>query len=265
MIKYLQLIRVHQYIKNGFVLLPVFFASQMLNTQIVVTALIGFFAFCFLSSVVYIINDIKDVEADRKHDTKRLRPIANNTVSVRTACILACVLLIVSTVLNFFAKGDDVLAWVYILVYLIINLAYSFGLKKIPLVDITILTSGFLLRLLYGARISGIEISHWLYLTVIAMSFYLAIGKRRNELMTQQDSARKVLQYYNVSFLDKSIYLCMGLMIVFYSLWSVNPVMLAKTTGSFMIWTVPALIIICFRRMWRLNGARGRPFKIALL
>ena len=105
-----------------------------------------------------------------------------------------------------------------------LNLLYSFGLKNVPVADIAILVSGFLLRVLYGSSITGIEISKWLYLTVIAMSFYLGLGKRRNELEKHGgESTRKVLEAYNKNFLDKNMYMCLSLAIVFYSLWCTDP------------------------------------------
>lgn len=133
------------------------------------------------------------------------------------------------------------LSYLYILVYILINLAYSFGLKNIPLVDVTILVFGFLLRVLYGASIINVEVSNWLYLTVISSSFYLGLGKRRNEIKKSGAKSRKVLTYYNEEFLDKNMYMCLALSIVFYSLWC------ASHTKPMMIWTVPLVILLCMR------------------
>ena len=109
-----------------------------------------------------------------------------------------------------------------LLLYFIINLGYSFGLKNIPLVDITILALGFVLRVTYGGVGLGIDISNWLFLTVLSISFYMALGKRRNELIKNGSNSRKVLRSYNKDFLDKNMYMFLALTIVFYSLWAVS-------------------------------------------
>ena len=130
-------------------------------------------------------------------------------------------LLIISTTLNLIIK-TNILACVIFYGYLAINILYSIKLKHIPILDIAILTSGFLLRLLYGAEITGIGISNWLYLTILSFSFYMALGKRRNELTKIGNETRRVLEYYNKSFLDNNMYTCMALGIVFYSLWCID-------------------------------------------
>ena len=177
---YIKLMRVHHYIKNFLVFAALACSGQFFHPEKLLAGVLGFAAFCMVSSVVYIINDIRDVEKDRAHPTKCKRPIAAGTVSVRNACILAVVLVIGAAVCNclvFRWESTALLA-----LYLVLNLAYSFGLKNVPIVDITILVAGFLIRILYGALATDIVISNWLYLTVIAISFFFALGKRRNEL-----------------------------------------------------------------------------------
>ena len=209
--------RVHHYIKNFLVFAALICSGQLFQFDKLFSGLTGFLAFCMVSSVVYIINDIRDRDKDRKHPTKCKRPIAAGTVSVKGACILAAVLLAIAIVCNcvtFHIVSTSLLA-----LYLVLNLAYSFGLKNIPIVDITILVSGFLIRILYGAVITQITVSNWLYLTVIAISFYFALGKRRNELKhISSGETRQVLKAYPVSFLDKSMSMCLTLANTFYAI-----------------------------------------------
>ena len=134
--------------------------------------------------------------------------------------------------------------------YFAANLGYSLGLKHVPFLDIVLLVLGFVLRVLYGAAIVGSVTSAWVYLTVFALSFYLGLGKRRNELKKTRDSGgstRKVLQYYSYEFLDKFMYLCLTLAVTFYALWSADGEITAKYGTDKLIWTVPLVIIILMK------------------
>lgn len=153
-----------------------------------------------------------------------------------------------------------------LLLYLGLNLAYSFGLKDIPLVDITILTAGFLIRVLYGAVVTGITISDWLWLTVVAISFYFSLGKRRNELQRiGGGETRAVLAFYTPNFLDKAMYMCLGLANTFYALWCMD----ARTTqlygGVSLILTVPIVLLITLRYSMDVEGdSDGDPVEVLL-
>lgn len=243
--QYLKLMRVKHYIKNILVFLPFIFSGQLFKPFYLVRALVGFAAFCLISSAVYIFNDIRDAERDRMHPTKKDRPIASGAISKRAACILAVCLVIATALVQYFTRTADWSAWAILFTYLVLNIAYSMKLKNIPIVDVAILVSGYVLRVLYGSVLGGIDISRWLYLTVIAMSFYLGLGKRRNELIRQDDAVkRNVLQYYNKSFLDKNMYMCLALTIAFYSLWTVDPTTIARIHTQNIVWTVPLVILI---------------------
>lgn len=263
--KYLKLMRVHHYLKNVLIFLPLVFSQNLFDLTLLKKTILGFLSFSILSSIVYIINDIQDVEKDRKHPTKCKRPIASGAVSVRQAYILAIVIAIIGIVLNYFACGSNILGWIFVLLYVGLNFAYSMGLKNLPIIDITILVSGFLLRVLYGSAVTSIEVSNWLYLTVIAMSFYLGLGKRRNELDTQGSKSRKVLKFYNHAFLDKNMYMCLGLTIVFYSLWCVDGTTIARYSNSNIVWTVPLVMLICMKYSLDVEGnSDGDPVSVLL-
>lgn len=263
--KYLKLMRVHHYLKNVLIFLPLVFSQNLFDLTLLRKTILGFLSFSILSSIVYIINDIQDVEKDRKHPTKCKRPIASGAVSVRNAYILAIVIAIVGITLNYFACGSNIWGWIFVLLYVGLNFAYSMGLKNLPIIDITILVSGFLLRVLYGAAVTSIQVSNWLYLTVIAMSFYLGLGKRRNELDTQGSKSRKVLKFYNHDFLDKNMYMCLGLTIVFYSLWCVDGTTIARYSNSNIVWTVPLVMLICMKYSLDVEGnSDGDPVSVLL-
>ena len=219
--KYLKLMRIKHYFKNVLVALPVIFAGVALKPTNIINTIIAFTTFSLTASIVYIINDIKDVEKDRKHPVKKKRPIASGEVSIKSAKLLAIILVIAIIGVLYFSNLLFNYGVIVLLLYLILNVAYSFGLKDIPLVDITILASGFVLRVLYGGLLLNIDISNWLFLTILSGSFYMALGKRRNELIKfEGKETRKVLKYYTREFLDKNMYMFLSLSIVFYSLWS---------------------------------------------
>ncbi len=201
--QYIKLMRVHHYIKNILVFAALACSGQLFQVKQLLAGITGFVAFCMVSSVVYIINDIRDKEKDRQHPTKCNRPIASGQVSVKNAWILAMVLLLIAALCNGIAFHR--ITTILLVCYLALNLGYSFGLKNFPIVDVSILVSGFLIRILYGAMITEITISNWLYLTVIALAFYFALGKRRNELELSVEVLENSLNEYqeNADNIDK--------------------------------------------------------------
>lgn len=220
--KYFQLMRIHHYIKNVLIILPLFFSKNLLNLKMWKKTMTGGAAFCLAASVIYIINDLWDVEKDKNHPTKCHRPIASGSILPRRACFLAFFLAL-GSIIGTRLASDSYKTWFFLFLYIILNLGYScLHWKDIPIIDIGILMMGFLLRILFGASLTGIEVSHWLYLTMISASFWMGLGKRRNECQKNADSSRKVLQFYTFDFLDKNMNTCLALTIVFYSLWSVD-------------------------------------------
>lgn len=262
---YIKLMRPKHYLKNFLIFVPLVFSGLILEWDSLFSSLVAFLAFCLAASVVYIINDIRDKEKDKLHDKKKSRPIAAGKVSVRNAIVLAVSLFILSFALNFVAINKISFdSYIYIMIYIGINLAYSFGLKNIPLVDVTILVAGFLLRVLFGASIIGVAVSNWLYLTIIAISFYLGLGKRRNEIKKSGSKSREVLKYYSQEFLDKNMYMCLAITIVFYSLWCVDPITVIKS-GNLIILTVPLVILICMKYSMNIeNDSYGDPVDVVL-
>ena len=236
----IQLARPRHYIKNILILLPLFFGGLLFDCGLIVKALIAFTSFSFIASTVYIINDIKDVKNDRRHKTKYKRPIASGAVRIRDAIVAACALFFVSIAINVLAFGIN-LSLAVLLGYFFINILYSvFGLKNIPIIDVFILSAGFILRIIYCGLALGIPVSKWLYLTIFAFSFYMGLGKRRNELINNKDSTRPVNKFYTKDFLDKNMYVCLTLGIVFYSLWTIAP----PYDHSLLFWTIPIVMVI---------------------
>ena len=259
--KYFKLMRVKHYLKNFLVFFPIIFSKNFLNFNILVKSIIGFIAFSLVSSIIYILNDLKDIEKDKNHPIKKNRPLASGEVSKRNAIILMILLFcIVISILFFndllFNKGNLLL-----IIYFVINILYSFGLKNIPLLDITILSFGFVLRVLYGGLIISIPVSSWLFLTILSISFYMALGKRKNELIKMKNSkTRKVLEYYTKEFLEKNMYMFLTLSIVFYSLWAT----LGVTIGLFKYSIIFIILILMKYNMDVENDNFGDPVDVIL-
>lgn len=241
----LKLLRLKHCIKNFLVFVPLIFMRDEGGGQRILYVLIGFISFSLIASTIYIINDAKDVEKDKLHPTKKNRPFASGKISIAEGFVYAvCCFFISIGLLSYLIVFHHVsfFALFNLLLYFILNLAYSLGLKNIPIIDITILTAGFLIRVMFGAILAGTYVSSWLYLTIVSAAFYLGLGKRRNEIKMVEGgidgATRSVLQKYTLNFLDKFMYLCLGMTCVFYALWA------KEYPNPYMILTVPVVIII---------------------
>lgn len=243
---YIKLIRVKHWIKNLLIFLPLFFSRNLSNIEKIIEVLIGFISFSFVASSIYIINDIRDIEKDKKHPIKKHRPIASGKIAEKNAIALSILLLIIAFILLIvgcvYFNANLIGGIFYLSLYFILNLAYTMGLKDKPILDIAILASGFVIRVLFGGAIIKVNISSWLFLTIFAIAFYLGFGKRRNEYIKHQDKeTRNVLKLYNTEFLNKNMYMCLSLAICFYALWAKdyeNPIIL---------WSVPLIMLMCMK------------------
>ncbi len=252
--KYIKLMRIHHYVKNLLVFVALICSGQLFDPTKTMRGLIGFFTFCLISSVVYIINDIRDREKDRNHPIKKNRPIACGSISIRKAWGVTAVLFSTAVLGNLAVFHP--ISTLLLLIYFILNLAYSFGLKNIPLLDVTILVSGFLIRIMYGAYITGISVSGWLYLTVVSMSFYFAFGKRRNEAkqLGAKENTRSVLKHYPSDFLNKNMNMCMTLANTFYALWTMDEATVRLYDSRYLMLTVPIVFLITMKYSLDVEG-----------
>lgn len=255
------LARPKHYLKNGLIFLPLLFSGKIFTDGHFWHVLLAAAAFSTAASIVYIINDIRDVEKDRHHPKKKFRPVASGMVSVTQATILAVAFAAATIALGYLAHANAV-SWMLLGIYVAINIAYSAGLKNIPVIDITILAAGFLLRVIYGSNAADIGVSDWLYLTTLAGAFYLGLGKRRGELLANGTKSRKVNEFYTHNFLDKNMYVCMALTLVFYSLWATDPTSRAYS----LFWTIPIIIILFMTYSLDIEkeGSLGDPVDVLL-
>ena len=263
----LKLIRIKHWLKNVIIFMPLFFSKTGFTSKNIYVVIFGFLAFSLIASIVYIINDIKDVNLDKKHQVKKNRPIASGRLSINVAIFIAILLFIIgsSICIYLYTLSNKISCILIPAVYLILNILYSFKFKNIPILDIVILSSGFLFRLLFGGAILSIAVSKYLSLTITFGAFYLGFGKRRNEILKNGNSSRKVLQYYNKEFLDKNMYVALTLAMVFYTLWTVDPITISSINNNYLIWTVPFVLIIFQTYSLDIEGnSQGDPIEVVL-
>jgi 4-hydroxybenzoate polyprenyltransferase len=250
--EYFKLFRIPQWIKNSFVFIPLLFSQHFFEREYFVTVLGGFFLFCLVSSMVYIINDIVDMDADRAHPHKKKRPLASGTISVKNAVIsLILISLLTAALLNFF-NFEFILITV---IYFILNMFYSIIFKHIVLLDVFSIAAGFMLRVVGGAFIIDVYLSSWLILTTMFISLFLGVMKRHSELyLTEADDespvTRKVLAYYSQAFTQQMATVAAAGVIICYALYTVA----ARTVTVFgtenLIFTTPFVVFGIFRYMF---------------
>ncbi|MDR2600122.1 MAG: decaprenyl-phosphate phosphoribosyltransferase [Oscillospiraceae bacterium] len=235
LVLYIKEMRPKNWLKNIFIFIPLVFSSELFDYEKFVLTSIAFVAFCLVSSAVYVFNDICDAEKDALHPTKRTRPIASGELTKFKAAFFCSFLLLFGLIVAFFVKLD---VFVLVVVYILVNLLYCLWLKHKPIIDCFCIATGFVLRVFIGGALITDGMSNWLFLTVVAMSLFMAFGKRRGEMLKTTDGeTRIVLESYNLQFLNAMHFVCAGLTIVFYSLWT----MYQETN---MIYTVPLVIFI---------------------
>lgn len=261
----LKTMRLKQWAKSVFLLAAVVFDRKLTNVDAMLHTILGVFAFSLVASVVYIINDIADVEADRQHPTKRNRPIAAGNLSIPAAWTFAALLLLVSFPVAYWLSPAFALVT---LLYLLINLIYSKWLKHVVLLDIILLASLYVIRVAAGVALINVErFSPWIYIFTTFLALLMGTGKRRAELSEIADgpnAQRRVLDGYTLSFLDQLITLASGMTIITYSLYTFSAPNLPE--NHIMMLTIPFLMYGIFRYQYLLQvqGTGSAPEEVVL-
>lgn len=218
----LSLIRIPHYLKNLFLFLPLFFAGELFHIEKLIPTFSGFLVFNLFASAVYILNDLKDKENDQRHPIKKNRPVASGQISTRTAIFVMVIMLVSGSALLY---KMPIWAALIMAVYFISNVAYSFGLKQIAVVDVFIVSAGFVFRVMMGSVVSGVDISKWIIVMTFLLSLFLALAKRRDDVLLfirTGQKTRKVVDGYNIPFLDTSISLMAGITLVSYIMYTID-------------------------------------------
>ena len=251
----IKLLRPHQYIKNGFVLLGPLFAHQW-STQTLTQAALAFFAFCCMASAVYVLNDLMDIDADREHPIKCRRPLPSGQISLSLAKLLLLGMFIGSILLSL-----AVSPWVtlFVLIYFAMNILYSWRLKHVVILDVFIISAGFMLRILAGTVGLGIAPSVWLLLCGLMVTLFLGFSKRRSELLMLESSGessnltRKVLDDYSPAMLEQFISVTAACTILSFGLYTMSPQTIALHGTENLIYTLPFVIYGIFRYLFLLH------------
>jgi decaprenyl-phosphate phosphoribosyltransferase len=247
-----RLMRPHQWVKNVFVFAGLVFSQSWKNTTLDLQVLYAFAAFCCASCMVYILNDWHDRASDALHPVKRKRPLASGTVSASAALLLAVALLAAGI---FLAAGNRTLLLLLAL-YVALNVAYSWRLKQVPVVDVSIIAAGFMFRLLAGTVAVGIPPSRWLLLTGIFLTLFLGFCKRKAESFQEESSQRAVMAHYPPALIDTFIATTMTATLTTYSLFATSPEAQLQH-GQRLLYTVPVVVFGLLRYTYQVHRGRG--------
>lgn len=248
----IRLIRPHQWLKNGFVFAGLVFSQRWQETDLVAAVSLAFAAFCGISSAIYILNDWFDRARDAGHPVKRHRPLASGEVSGPVALVLAVLLVLASAWL---ARANTALL-ILLGIYMLLNFAYSLRLKRVAVVDVYVIASGFMLRLLAGTLAVGIAPSRWLLLTGIFTALFLGFSKRKAESFHEASIQRRVLADYPAALLDTFVATTLTATLITYSLFASSAEAL-RQHGERLVYTIPVVIFAMLRYTWQVHQGKG--------
>lgn len=264
---YLKLMRPNQWTKNGFVLMPLIFGGRLWIPEDVLRATGALLSFCLAASAVYILNDYKDIDNDRIHPLKRNRPLASGVVSPLSALILVLVLILATFLAAILFRLPVATHWI-LAGYLFLNLLYSWEFKNWVIIDVLVVSSGFLLRVLAGGFAINIAVSRWLLLCTFSVATFLALGKRRHEVTSLCEEAsghRPVLESYGTNFIDQLLHIVTTSTLIFYCLYAVTSVSENMHSRGLLI-TIPFVTYGIFRYIYLIyqKGVGGSPTDLLL-
>lgn len=263
---FIRILRPHQYIKNLFILLPAFFAIKITQPGVIITLLAAFTAFSLVASSIYIINDYRDLEEDRIHPKKKTRPLASGDLSKKEASIFLPVILSIGMIqlynLNLSIFGIA-------LFYFLLNLLYSFRLKHVAILDICIVSSGFVIRLFIGASAANVELSMWIVLMTFLLALFLSLAKRRDDILIYQETGnktRKIIDGYSLEFLNLSMIMMASIVIVSYLMYCVSMQEMHKSGTEYLYLTVIFVILGVLRYLQQtfVHNDSGSPTQVLI-
>ncbi len=265
---YLRLLRPMQWAKNAFVFLPLFFAGRLLDSWCWQQSVAVFISFSMMASAIYCFNDIIDVEADRKHPKKCKRPIASGAISFHTAVIVMIILVALSfALIGIMVDIASVKVGMILLLYLVLNIAYCLKLKQYAIIDVFIVSFGFVLRLVAGGIACAIWLSPWIVLMTFLIALFLAFAKRRDDVMMYEETgfvARKNVVRYNLAFMNQTLGLIGAITIVCYIIYTVSPEVVARFNSQYVY--VSSIFVLAgilrYLQVAIVDGRSGSPTKI---
>jgi decaprenyl-phosphate phosphoribosyltransferase len=260
----MKLIRLNNWVKNLFILTPLFFSGELFNTVKFINTLYVIIGFSLVTGFVYIVNDIFDLEFDRNHPEKKFRPLASGKVSIRQAIIISLTLLSIGlSILWFFSKTCFLLT----VFYTVLNFFYSLKLKQIPIIDFIIVSLGFVIRILIGGSIGNLELTQWMIVMVFLLSLFIAVTKRRDDVFQYESENkinRKVVIQYTVEYMDKLITITSSTLLVAYLLFVTSESVASRYPSKYLFISFLFVLIGVFRynQITYVKNKSGSPIKI---
>jgi len=234
----LRLIRAHHYIKNLFIFMPVFFAGKINNLDLLLNAIIAFIAFSTIASAVYVLNDFKDVKADLQHPRKKFRPLASGEISKKNAILIMILLLALGISLSALLSLK---ALTIVIIYILLNTAYSYYLKHLVILDLNCIALGFVLRIVLGSVVTGTLLSIWIIIMTYLIALFLALAKRRDDILLFLESGKKmrnVIDGYNIKYVDIAMIVISTVVVVVYILYTVSNEVQLRIQNEYLYSTV---------------------------
>jgi decaprenyl-phosphate phosphoribosyltransferase len=261
----LRLLRPHQWAKNAFVAAPLFFTPQLISWANLGRVALGVACFSAMASAIYILNDWRDREVDRKHPTKQHRPLAAGTVSVSSAAVAALILTIISATVTllYLPRGFAIVLAIYVAQ----NLAYNLWLKQVAILDVLCIAIGFVLRIYAGGQLIGITPTVWIVACTLLLALFLAFAKRRDDLVLGvDDEHRRSLSGYNLPFIDASLAIVLAALVVSYLLYTTQPENMARLHSDKLFLTAPFVIagVLRYLQVTLVEHRSGSPTRLAL-
>lgn len=262
----IKLIRLKHWVKNLFMFIPVFFAGEFLNFSLYIPLFIGFLAFGLVASCVYVVNDLRDIENDKLHPKKRSRPLAAGIIKPNAAITIAALSLILGFIVGWCLDPKFCLI---LAVYFVMNLSYSVGLKNIAILDVIIVAIGFVLRIKCGSVISEIPLSHWIIIMVFLLALFIAIAKRRDDLLIKEASGvdmRAVSKIYSKEYLGTMLAMISGVIVVSYMMYTVSPEVIQRM-GTYRLFYTTLFVVAGIMRYLQLaliDNNTGSPVELLL-
>ena len=257
------------WMKIIFVILPVFFGGAILNTTQAISAALTCMSFSLAASAIYCLNDIIDVDADRAHNVKRHRPIASGAITIPQAYGMMTISLLASIVLMLLQPEGQANTITVIITYFLLNVAYCLKLKEYAIIDVCIVASGFVLRILAGGFATGVQLSKWIVLMTFLLTLFLAFAKRRDDVLKMNETGRaprKNTSRYNLTFINQAITITGTVMLVCYIMYTVSPEIIVQF-GTDKLYLTSILVILALLRYLQIavvDEKSGDPVKVVL-
>ncbi len=263
---YIWLLRPQQYIKNLFIFVPLFFSHQITDIELLIDTGVSFIAFCITASAIYILNDLHDIKADQAHSRKKHRPLASGTISKNNAILIMLVFFVLGSILMLSVSTTAALIMG---LYVMLNMAYSFALKHVAIIDVSCIAIGFVLRLFVGASIGLIPLSMWIVVMTFLLALFMALAKRRDDVLIYLDTGkkmRKVIDGYNLQFLDAAMIIMASVVIVGYILYTTSIEITQRLQTNYLYITALFVIlgILRYLQIVFVENQSGSPTSIIL-